>query len=590
MPRLLVISLTVLSLWSCKVASISSARQIKLASTCNSPPKNASKLHDFNEWSALPTGAALWVEDTVERLGGDNSMVKLSQRYPDEHARTKRLQEWLSSFHRIFKSMNPQLDAPEPKALLVKNDKLEAMVSSAAVCIDVSVKFIGAKPTSDQPPKALKLLDQDDRWVGQAPKNCVKKDLSREELSYVLSYFLGDLTKCITVPDDNGSKNLQLSMDVACLEKSNAFPSDAYEKNITQLSYSAISNRIVMTDKLFDNSERSVAFVLAHELGHYYHLHNSASEKNYNYFYQLDRQSNLAARPRPLPETHPLSELGQKIRKLRHITVTDQYAGQFHPRIFSLIASGQWNPKYWCTETRCEDACATLDGVTERVRYLDYRKKIYPFPYAPLPATAAARTLYNEFEEALRSCSQQVDIDIRTLRDRDDELELEKGTFETIAGSAKTLADLLPKLNPLWPAAIKKRNQISDEAYKTAQSERLGYYTVEQEADEVALELGAHVGISLDDAMEMFFYKLKQENDPNPMAFNSEQCQAAYKNGFRDFIPIGDYQDSHHDTCFRAYNVFREFQAHKSELASVQRDACMAPDEQLWKKLQSQSL
>jgi hypothetical protein len=224
------------------------------------------------------------------------------------------------------------------------------------------------------------------------------------------------------------------------------------------------------------------------------------------------------------------------------------------------------------------------------VRAEDYRNKIYPFPFGPLPATAAARTLYNEFEEALRTCSQKVDIDIRTLRYRDDDLELEKGTFETIAGNSKTLVDLLPKLNPLWPAAIKKRNQISDEAYKTAQSERLGYYTDEQEADEVALELGAHVGISLDDAMEMFFFSLKQWNDPNPMALNAEQCQAAYKNGFRDFIPIGDYQDSHHDTCFRAYNVYRESLAHKSDLASVQRDACMAPDEQLWKKLQSQSL
>ncbi|MBM4251554.1 MAG: hypothetical protein FJ146_06250 [Deltaproteobacteria bacterium] len=591
MARLLTFALATLVLASCKTTSKASGALSRTSPVCKASPAKRSKLHDFNAWSSVPTGAALWLDDTPERLAQTMNMLKGAQQYPDDHDRTKRMQEWLSAFHRIVKSMNPDLDAPEPKALLIKQNDIQAMVPSVDICVDIAVKFRGAKHITDQQPQTLILRNQDDKYVILPPSNCVKRDLSRDQLNDVLNYFLGDSTKCVVAfPGANGTKNLELSMDLNCLQKSNAFPAYAYEKIITQLSYKAISNRIVMTDKLFEISEPSVAFILAHELGHYYHLHSSAGEQRYNYFYQLDRKNNVAARPRPLPETHPLAELGKKIRKLKHITVTDQYAGQFHPRLFQLITSWEWLPKYWCTETRCEEACAALDGVTQRLSNMDNRNKIYPFPYAPLPTTMVARTLYKEFEDALTTCSQQVDLDIRTLRYRDHQLGLDKGTFEAILGDAKTLADLLPKLNPMWPDAIKKSNQLSDEAYKTAQSERLGYYTDEQEADEVALELGAHVGVNVNDAMEMFFFSLKQWNDPNPTALNAAQCQSAHKNNFRDFIPIGDYQDPHHDTCYRAYNVFRESVAHKDELAEVPRDPCIAPDEQLWKRLQSQSL
>lgn len=106
-----------------------------------------------------------------------------------------------------------------------------------------------------------------------------------------------------------------------------------------------------------------------------------------------------------------------------------------------------------------------------------------------------------------------------------------------------------------------------------ATERRMGYYTVEQEADELALEYLALVGVSPDSAVEAWF-KLAEHSTGDLRSTDAkydiplESCLKFRANGWRDergqevFIPVGDYRGTHHSWCHRIFNIDQEILAH----------------------------
>ncbi len=97
---------------------------------------------------------------------------------------------------------------------------------------------------------------------------------------------------------------------------------------------------------------------------------------------------------------------------------------------------------------------------------------------------------------------------------------------------------------------------------------RLGYYTYEQEADELALEFLSDLGMPTGIGSEAIMQMLKQTKKVGPSELDYEACSELRKNKWLSadkksaYVPIGNLADPHHSLCYRAYNLDRERDAH----------------------------
>src|SRR5262249_17742413 len=106
----------------------------------------------------------------------------------------------------------------------------------------------------------------------------------------------------------------------------------------------------------------------------------------------------------------------------------------------------------------------------------------------------------------------------------------------------------------------------------------LGYYTMEQEADDLGLQLLALAGLQPSTMIDMQYVYLqwKQDNHGLPPADEDvPACKALQAKGWRDdagnpTLPrLGNTRDPHHTVCYRIYNVDMQLRALSYSLADV---------------------
>ena len=97
----------------------------------------------------------------------------------------------------------------------------------------------------------------------------------------------------------------------------------------------------------------------------------------------------------------------------------------------------------------------------------------------------------------------------------------------------------------------------------------LGVYTIEEEADELALELLTLAGIQPMKATEAWFALFERaDHSVTQTEVPLARCKELFKNNWKDqngntvAIPVGDYQDTHHSWCFRVFNTTNEIAIH----------------------------
>lgn len=97
----------------------------------------------------------------------------------------------------------------------------------------------------------------------------------------------------------------------------------------------------------------------------------------------------------------------------------------------------------------------------------------------------------------------------------------------------------------------------------------LGFYTVEQEADELALEWLSDFGLhpsSMADGL-MILGTEWEKSGTNTGHMPMSKCRELRKGGWLEngkpaSVPVGDLSDAHHSPCFRIFNIDREIKAH----------------------------
>jgi hypothetical protein len=129
----------------------------------------------------------------------------------------------------------------------------------------------------------------------------------------------------------------------------------------------------------------------------------------------------------------------------------------------------------------------------------------------------------------------------------------------------------LPASDPLATVAMKVRHVDASDGLTTtelqllreARDGRLGFYTIEQEADEVALQYLRAVNRepkALADGLMSYLRKTQGsalKNLPEDLAWGHSKCESEYQAGFPKDLGVGIYNDPHHTSCFRIFNVQR---------------------------------
>jgi hypothetical protein len=328
----------------------------------------------------------------------------------------------------------------------------------------------------------------------------------------------------------------------------------------------------VSTDLIASMSERTLIVVLAHELGHYYRSHQSdAKVQRYDFWYEteIDRkklpvESTTATELQAVyaeivkgPETVQSATTGVYSARLRTFLLGDMAA---------LLRERQ-EPGFVCAAAR--DALGT---------WVEPLLTGYGMP-------TDAMTSYLAFEQALAACAPQLQ-----MTGDPSATSLSYGTVLMAVMNAKlpgatypfraTLADVLTALN----GRAVRLDQKAASLQKRVHDNRIGLYTTEQEADNIALALSTKLGIPADDVVASWLEFMDAITGAVAPEFratyeaDAASCRAllaadftttdAAGNRVPAFISLGDLGDKHHSDCYRLFNFWREQKARKYTVAA----------------------
>ena len=575
---------------------------------CGQKAGNDSNLfHDVDD-PTLSTLSHQWGEVTGEDyLKFVAPLIQLDDEFlPANNPLTKRVQTWIDRLDENLRSKHPDqmTGVPKPKARIILNPSLNAFIAPVPVCHDVEVRFKGrsGKPMTDGI-----FLDISggafDVWPSDEIKcmPAAKGQAGRDEIAAAIREFNERAPNgCKISLEKDGAKHF-IAPNSSC-EESSEMENFGGSETLVLLRTADWVN--VYAGLITEMSEREVVGVLAHELGHYYRSHVNAPRSMYDYFYRAEE--NVApSRPKAVSN---LASLGnQAVQSSELLGSMDRFKRVPHQKIHSALfmATGElargicdkdsdlYNPK------ACTKPCSDLSEATDKK---EFKQSVLLFPLRELNADGLKN--YGEFESLAIQCLAEIPLkksqdsesaDGITWDDFLDtvgapswpgwiedkpEIRVAMTTWmrdiikrlpEKAPKGANDLAVLMKKVSTyLWDKEID-----ATKAIQQAYDQRVGFYTNEQEADELGAEWMTELGLNPKSAVETYLRIGKWAEGEGSKASASlmetpaDQCQTLYENEWRDsdgkfkFIAIGDFTDSHHHTCYRAFNVDREIRAHK---------------------------
>jgi len=301
---------------------------------------------------------------------------------------------------------------------------------------------------------------------------------------------------------------------------------------------------------------------LAHELGHYYRSHVSdAKIQRYNFWYETE----VDRKKVPVPSTTAtqLQAAYEEILKGPQ-AVQSETPGKYSPRLRAWILTSIAPLLAERTESGfvCARASALLGPWTESL-----------IAGSGMPTDAI--TQYLAFERELAACAPKL-----TMGSGGSATSLSYGTVLMAVPSAKlrnvsfpfyaTLQNILDNLD------VKAKNLDAKAAslLQRVRDNRIGLYTEEQEADNIALSLSVKLGLSGDQVVASWLEFITALASKVPAEYRAQYegdaayCKAQLEAGFTTvdgsgnrvptFIPLGDLSEPHHSDCYRLFNFWRE--------------------------------
>jgi hypothetical protein len=320
---------------------------------------------------------------------------------------------------------------------------------------------------------------------------------------------------------------------------------------------------IVINTGLIEHAanEGAIVSVVAHELAHYYKAH-PALLSNYPEYFYIVSQNGLSSKPRP---DASLKDVGERLKKASEsLKIPLSPEQQYHT---AFIWSFMWKVgdsiKTHCSQVRCEPACEQFIPAVET------QNQIFSEDNWDSTSASFAR-IYIPFESSLSRCAQTLKLGATPGSFAPAALtEIIPNEWASLATAAtgKSLHEYFLQLSAGVQGVQEK--QVASVLVEGVQK-RIGLYTYEQEADELAAELvslrGADPRILVQARLNMLKAKGPWVKDER-LEFGYEKCNALYQQNWKInsspvFVPVGLYSEPHHSNCYRAYVLDHEIRGH----------------------------
>jgi hypothetical protein len=536
--------------------------------------------HDFG---AAVFGAERWQWDE-ESLAEYQKVIMpynavTARLLPPTDPLTVRMQNMLTAFHQAItnptkpsttkrgKVLQAALKVvPAPVARVIVDPEKNAFVPAAPICFSQPVRFPGAAPAGAAPIERVK-VDQFGTVFATDSANCLERNVDAKVVKAFLDWFNANQKVSGCTLDSRGGV---IQVGDKC-----KFDPSLTGRSASGVLFESTSNNITIQTGIIAGyeSEAELAFIIAHELGHYYRAHIVSTADHFDYFYK-GSDTNEANRPkRGGPD---LDGLGR-----RAVAASNAFWSSLLDFTFSDAKIG---PDAYPLLGRFMDGRDPICPEAAKLRERFEKALTTSFPVEK--PNDAANNQYFIYEKAALDCLKKVTIvqgpttdpakiDFALVEDAlTSVLALGYHAGDAMPGLFKSLYDVVDKSDRQVKANIKH----ADDVMKEADAAKLGFYTYEQEADEFMTEFGWRVGLNPEvgvDASITLGAGGDDDAKSDPTSLSVNQCRKIRQGdaggpwrvkGKRPWIPIGDYADEHHSFCFRAYNIFLEIEAHAKEL------------------------
>lgn len=341
------------------------------------------------------------------------------------------------------------------------------------------------------------------------------------------------------------------------------------------------------SDLLAAGSEAGAVFVVAHELAHFYRAHGSPLARH-KYGFWYDQDPKKARRPVEAKEGAELKKLYQEVQAIPRANELTLPGATYTPRYRAVVVGGVCG--YLQSRSTPVEGAAPLSESCQAAA--TSCKAVSSFSYS---TTASAEQLeaYLALEKSLVDCggSEKLgsvqDPSVAKL------ITALQGKGYLPAGAAETVP-IPESFGALLAQLQTKASEFDATVAKFAERLRLGrigLYTTEQEADELALEWVNLLGFPTKDAVEgwLTYLQFFEKWGPPQGEPSAKECSDKFHADFKDgnkfgTVFLGDLDSAHHAGCYRVYNLWREQRAHRYVPATLQR-----PDVASWETVLEQA-
>ncbi len=327
----------------------------------------------------------------------------------------------------------------------------------------------------------------------------------------------------------------------------------------------------VTSDLLATADEATIVVVLAHELGHYYRSHVSdARVAKYDFWFD----SEIDRKKRPVPAANA-ADLAKQYDAIVNGpgSIQAHVGGRYSPRLRSFIIGAVSD--LLAERTEAGFVCAGARDALGPWR--DSLRNSFGTPSDQIQD-------YLAFEVALAACAPRLDLTgtpgASSLSYGQVLMAVMEGKLGKVTLPFRaTLADVLNALNTNATKLDAKEASL----LAHVKQNRIGLYTTEEEADDLAMEFAARIGISPDQVMQAWLRFMQQIVGAVPPEYRAQyqaeydSCKVLFDNGFTTtdaagkkiaaFVPIGNLSEPHHSDCYRLFNFWRNKKLRKYTVA-----------------------
>jgi hypothetical protein len=542
----------------------------------------------------------------------------------DSNPMNVRMQSWADKLNAHLRGRYPELveSIPRPKVIIVKSEELNAYVAPTKVCFD-NVRFAleGATPSTFGP--SAKHIAQREGLFFEGEGDCDHQKASAEKLRAHVNYFNTYNRECQLSTTANGA-NFILTPVGQCAMADVLRETLKADDGFNFLVIPTANYVVFYSALLQAMPEEEAVMTLYHELAHYYRSHTTGIRSGF--FYHM-AEENQPSTPKAAPELATLirdvSEATKKLNTLRAQFMYLQWQipmglyqpieGQEFPAFLfkHLTGLNKAAKKELCSGqeksaacTACETAQASIDtnlapftqtyeglgGVLSasiKQSYLAFEKKtiaclkgIVAKKTAIEPALILGSTIAVPFFPGVEFKTTDLTLDV--FMKKEAAPFLKDVTYAYSEENYQKFRDMKPEFEPTVNELIRLENVLIS-ANDRAQKDLLGFYTSEQEADDLGLEWFTALGFDPASGGSLALQLMNVTDD-------KASCERLRAQGWKDaagksvVLPWGPLDDIHPQGCFRARNMDMEARAHGYQKLASSPAATLIPK---WAALQA---